>query len=164
MSFEAEFLNFCLSCDGNLPTDNDNGPYCSQACRLADLEKGGASIAASVASPTTPIYEQSASSFSSSSSLSRSFPSAGSGFHLPPAIDFGSFRRDSGSCEPILRPDIAPSRSFSMSSSAPLPSPKSPTTYGSVNHSATVTKEAKAELRRYESLFDQTRHRGSRAF
>ncbi|KAL9049845.1 MAG: hypothetical protein Q9162_006990 [Coniocarpon cinnabarinum] len=163
MSFEDEFLNFCLSCDGSLSADNEHGPYCSHACRLADLEKGSPTHGW-LTSPTTPLYEQPSSSFSSTSSLSWSFPPMGSGFHLPPAIDFKAYRRDSNS-ETTSRPDTAPaSRTSAVLSPNVLTTTVSPTASAApANPNAQISPEAKEELRRYEGLFDQTRHRSNRS-
>ncbi|KAJ4294646.1 hypothetical protein N0V90_008337 [Kalmusia sp. IMI 367209] len=66
--------DFCLSCDRQIA---EGGAYCSQACRLADLEK------ASNAGPQTP------------SQLSSSASSTGSstnGFYLPPAVNFSAYK------------------------------------------------------------------------
>ena len=156
MSFEDSFLNFCLSCDGSLATDNDHSPYCSQACRLADIEKSGSTNTAWLSTPTTPLYAQAPSSYSSSSSLSQSLPLTTAGFQLPPAIDFAAMRRNAPASEPPSRADRSPVRT-SVSSVASSSSTYQPFT------SAPVSAEAKAELRRYESLFDQTRRRGNRS-
>lgn len=69
------FHDFCLACD-----NESNGAYCSQACRLADLERATTSIPTSPQSPSGPstarMSWQSATSASSSS------------FVLPPAYNF----------------------------------------------------------------------------
>lgn len=65
---------FCLSCDRQIA---EGGAYCSQACRLADLEKAG----------TT---ERSSSNLSSSASSTGS--SNSHGFYLPPAVNFSAFK------------------------------------------------------------------------
>ncbi|ORY11092.1 hypothetical protein BCR34DRAFT_565669 [Clohesyomyces aquaticus] len=69
--------DFCLSCDRQIA----EGTYCSQACRLADLEKAGNN------EPTTP------------SALSCSASSSGSshGFYLPPALNFSALKTPSTS-------------------------------------------------------------------
>ncbi|KAJ4357972.1 uncharacterized protein N0V89_002549 [Didymosphaeria variabile] len=61
--------DFCLSCDRQIA---EGGAYCSQACRLADLEKA-----------------------KSPSQLSSSASSTGSstnGFYLPPAVNFSAYK------------------------------------------------------------------------
>lgn len=74
------FHDFCLACDKSSTT----GPYCSQACRLADLDRGGSS-----SSPTTSSF--------SSTPISPSAPSgaspAGSAYVLSPPFDFASQKR-----------------------------------------------------------------------
>lgn len=69
--------DYCLSCD----RQTSGGVYCSQVCRLADLET--ASCDSEPASPTSPGR----SSFWASSTS----PST-AGFYLQPAFDFSTFR------------------------------------------------------------------------
>ncbi|KAF2471634.1 uncharacterized protein BDR25DRAFT_21921 [Lindgomyces ingoldianus] len=69
--------DFCLSCDRQIA----EGAYCSQACRLADLEKAGTN------EPTTPSNLSSSASSSSSSQ----------GFYLPPAVNFSALKTPSTS-------------------------------------------------------------------
>ena len=155
MSFEDQFLNFCLSCDGSLSSENEHSPYCSQSCRQADLEKSGSPNGIwSTSTLNTPTHSQPGSSFSSASSFPHSFPPTSTGFHLPPAIDFTAYRRHSSSSEPPSRAEPFSNRRLSIGSSAGA-SVSSPT--------ANISAEAKAELRRYESLFVQTRQRGNRS-
>jgi hypothetical protein len=73
--------DFCLSCDRQI----SDGAYCSQACRLADLEKAGTAEQASTAR------------LSSSASSSSSSTSSNAGFHLPPAVNFAAFKAPSTS-------------------------------------------------------------------
>jgi hypothetical protein len=70
---------FCLSCDRQIA---EGGTYCSQACRLADLEKAGTSDA------------QTSSNLSSSAS---STSSSQHGFYLPPAVNFTALKTPSSS-------------------------------------------------------------------
>ncbi|KAF2004859.1 hypothetical protein P154DRAFT_425792 [Amniculicola lignicola CBS 123094] len=67
---------FCLSCDRQIA---EGGTYCSQTCRLADLEKAG----------TTPSSNLSSSASSTSSSTN--------GFYLPPAVNFSALKTSSTS-------------------------------------------------------------------
>lgn len=60
--------DYCLSCD----RQTEGGAYCSQACRLADLEKA-----------------KSPSQLSSSAS---STASSNNGFYLPPAVNFSAYK------------------------------------------------------------------------
>jgi predicted nucleic acid-binding Zn ribbon protein len=77
--------DFCLTCDRQIP----EGTYCSQACRLAELEKAGRN-------------ETSTSTLSSSASSSNS---SSHGFYLPPAYNFSAVKAPS------------PSRGFDVASS-----------------------------------------------
>ncbi|KAF2262258.1 hypothetical protein CC78DRAFT_606310 [Lojkania enalia] len=80
--------DFCLSCDRQI----QEGNYCSQACRLAEMEKAGSSE-----STATSQLSSSASSSSSSSH----------GFYLPPAYNFSAAKNPS------------PSRGFDLGPSSP---------------------------------------------
>ncbi|PSN68734.1 hypothetical protein BS50DRAFT_586161 [Corynespora cassiicola Philippines] len=73
--------DFCLSCDRQIA---EGGIYCSQACRLADLEKAGH------ADSQTPSQLSSSASSSSSSSSTH-------GFYLPPAVNFSALKTPSTS-------------------------------------------------------------------
>jgi len=68
--------DFCLSCD----RETSGEAYCSQACRLADLETS--SCGSEPASPT-------------SARPPPSHPNSGSGFYLPPAFNFSAYRSSS---------------------------------------------------------------------
>lgn len=70
--------DFCLSCDRQIA---EGGTYCSQACRLADLEKAGS-------------MEQTPSQLSSSAS---STSSSTHGFYLPPAVNFSALKTPTAS-------------------------------------------------------------------
>ncbi|TKA83465.1 hypothetical protein B0A55_00558 [Friedmanniomyces simplex] len=69
------FHDFCLACD-----KESNGPYCSQACRMADLERASPAALPSSTSPSQAVTAR-----LSWSSLS---PTAGSAYVLQPAYDF----------------------------------------------------------------------------
>ena len=68
------FHDFCLACD----RESFSGPYCSQACRLADLEKASP--------PPSPSYR----SASTQPSTASSGLSTGSGYVLAPPYKFPS--------------------------------------------------------------------------
>ena len=143
---------FCLSCDRQIA---EGGVYCSQSCRLADLEKG------TVQAPSH--LSTSASSTSSSSN----------GFYLPPAVNFASYKAPSTSRgfdmgptspyhyystangayfapQPAARP-AAPQRSLTPSSSrSSLASTSSQSQPG-------VSQQAANQLNSYVRSFDQTR-------
>lgn len=142
---------FCLSCDRQIA---EGGVYCSQSCRLADLEKAGTA---------TQGQSQLSSSASSSSS-------SGHGFYLPPAVNFSNYKAPSSSRgfdmaptspyyptthgayfapPPAARP--APQRSLTPSSSqSSLASASSQTQAG-------VSQQAATQLSNYMRSFDQTR-------
>lgn len=92
--------DFCLACDRQIA----EGAYCSQACRLADLEPSGAS------EPSSPSWP----AFSAQSLAPRpAHPAAiGPGLCLPPAVDFSAYRSRLSSTE------AAPSPARSVSSEA----------------------------------------------
>jgi hypothetical protein len=69
--------DYCLSCDRQM---SEPSAYCSQACRLADLEKAGRT-------QTSAQLSSSASSTSSSNN----------GFYLPPAVNFSAYKQPSRS-------------------------------------------------------------------
>lgn len=103
--------DFCLSCDRQSAT---GGAYCSQSCRLADLERasGGSSAASSPqASPTcwTAPNPQ------------------GNGFYLPPPLNFSAISgRQTSSASSSPRGSIS---SSSSPVSAAYPLAQQPTQY-----------------------------------
>ena len=147
------FPDFCLACDNQTA----DGLYCSQACRLTDLEKAGSAPE----SPTTPSH------------LSTS-----SGFFLAPALDFGTYRprtaqqsslaassKDESGHDSVRQQSpqhhstpshtSSPRRVLSPSSSrsslvSGLSGLTTQTTEG-------LSEQAKTELREYVNSFDQTR-------
>jgi hypothetical protein len=144
--------DFCLSCDRQM----EGGTYCSQACRLADLEKGAG-------------QQQSAQLSSSASSTS----SSNHGFYLPPAVNFSQYQTsstsrgfDMGPSSPYhyytttngsyFAPSIAGQRSLTPSSSRSSLSSNSSTT------SSGITAQAASQLNNYMRSFDQTREQKRR--
>ena len=144
------FNDFCLSCDSQIA---ENGVYCSQSCRLADLEKAGS---------TAQAPSQLSSSASSSSS-------SNSGFYLAPAINFSAYKGASSSQVPPSSPyhyyptangsyfapptatRQSPQRSLTPSSSrSSLASQSSQTQSG-------ISQQAATQLNSYMRSFDQTR-------
>lgn len=135
--------DYCLSCDKQTP----EGAYCSQACRLADLEKAGAS------EPPSPLnYARSTSA--------ATWPSSPGGFYLPPAVNFAAYRSISAPTSPGVMPagqscyftSQPPKRALSTSSSRSSLSSIS-------GHSTTqgLSSQARTQLRSYVSSFDQVR-------
>lgn len=143
---------FCLSCDRQLDVEH-KGVYCSEACRLADLERAGDARAY-----TSSRLSSSASSTSSSNN----------GFYLPPPVNFSQYKASSTSQAPTspyhyyptangayfapptaTRP--APQRSLTPSSSrSSLSSNASQTQPG-------ISQQAATQLTSYMRSFDQTR-------
>lgn len=142
--------DYCLSCDRQM---SEPSAYCSQACRLADLEKAG----------RTQTSSQLSSSASSSSS-------SNNGFYLPPAVNFSAYKAPSSSKGFDMNPTYhyyptqngayfapptatrpSPQRSLTPSSSrSSLASASSQTQSG-------VSQQAATQLNNYVRQFDQTR-------
>ncbi|KAF2142515.1 uncharacterized protein K452DRAFT_286932 [Aplosporella prunicola CBS 121167] len=131
--------DFCLSCDKQIA----EGAYCSQACRLADLDK--------------------ASSECFSSSMASSYASSNnSGFYLPPAVNFSAYKTktDSPPTSPAaysprqqqsyFSSNDASKRTLSPSSSRSSLSSVTTPTQG-------LSAEAATQLRGYTQSFDQVR-------
>ncbi len=145
--------DYCLSCDRQIA---ESGAYCSQSCRLADLEKAGS--------------RQTASRLSSSASSTSS--SSNNGFYLPPAVNFSAYRTASTSrgfdssppssyyysptangtyFAPPTTTSQLPRRSLTPSSSrSSLASATSQSQSG-------ISQTAAAQLNNYMRSFDQTR-------
>jgi hypothetical protein len=138
--------DFCLSCDRQIA---EGGAYCSQACRLADLEKA-----------------------KSPSQLSSSASSTGSstnGFYLPPAVNFSAYKTpapsrgfdhslhyyptNNGAC---FAP--AASASASQSQQRSLTPSSSRSSLASAHSQATgISAQAATQLTYYARNFDQVR-------
>ncbi|KAJ9651562.1 hypothetical protein H2198_009148 [Neophaeococcomyces mojaviensis] len=69
------FGDFCLSCDAQ----TNGSAFCSQACRLAELDNYTSST------PSSPLH-------CNTNSIYRQTTGSNSGLFLPPAIDFSVFR------------------------------------------------------------------------
>ncbi|TKA27168.1 hypothetical protein B0A50_04505 [Salinomyces thailandicus] len=156
------FQDFCLACDSALPTSDT---YCSQACRLADLEKATSYGPPAPATPTA----------TSDARLSWSSPTstASSAYILTPAYDFAD---KSGPSSPrqlreaSRRPDsyfmrspaeqsqsqpITPKRSITPSSSRS--SLSSTGSDGSTGSAGGISQKARAELEAYFNSFSQAK-------
>jgi hypothetical protein len=142
--------DFCLSCDRQM----EGGTYCSQACRLADLEKAG-----------TAHSSQLSSSASSTSSSNH-------GFYLPPAVNFSAYQAPAKSRGFDMSPSsphhyyptangsyFAPSTAAQQQqqrSLSPSSSRSSLASNGSQPQSG-ITAQAATQLNNYVRSFDQTR-------
>ncbi|KAA6407955.1 MAG: hypothetical protein FRX48_08306 [Lasallia pustulata] len=148
--------DFCLACD----RQTSGEAYCSQACRLADLE---------TSEPVSPASGPRA-------SWASSRLSSGSGFYLSPAIDFSAYKSSSLTSAPAASPDLSKTRTAygsspvrrSQSASSQTSSPKSSLTPSSSHSSlmsiqtastqgTSLSDQARNELRGYTSSFDQVR-------
>jgi hypothetical protein len=141
--------DYCLSCDRQM---SEPSAYCSQACRLADLEKAGR---------TTSVQLSSSASSSSSN-----------GFYLPPAVNFSAYKAPSSSKGFDMNP-TSPYHYYSTQNgtyfappTAARPSPQRSLTPSSSRSSlastssqtqSAVSQQAATQLDSYMRSFDQTR-------
>ncbi|KAH7359986.1 hypothetical protein BKA66DRAFT_514845 [Pyrenochaeta sp. MPI-SDFR-AT-0127] len=148
--------DYCLSCDRQIV----EGTYCSQACRLADLEKAGTKDA------------RAPSQLSSSASSSSSSSSSNNGFYLPPAVNFSAYkasstarRFDNGPSSPYHYYPTANGTYFAPPT-ATRPSPQRNLTPSSSQSSLAsagsqtqsgISQQAATQLNSYMRSFDQTR-------
>jgi len=149
--------DYCLTCDHQCPA---GAAYCSQSCRLADIE--------------------SASCTSSNSSLKSatnySLPTPSNGFYLPPPLNFAEYASNSPSSSfPHIKSSVASSTAatfsynssstrvrsslqssglYSFSSRASFNSTSSPY---SQPESPCLSDKAIQELKDYANCFDQVR-------
>lgn len=153
--------DYCLACD----RQTAGGAYCSQACRLVDLETS--SCGSEPSSPTTPSLPP----FWASTN-----PSTGSGFYLQPAFDFAAYRPSTASpSQAALREaavsqmprftnsfqTLTPSVSFSPPNRVLTPS-SSRTSLSSISSNSSaggyLSAQARSELRGYSNSFDVIRN------
>ncbi|KAF2256434.1 hypothetical protein BU26DRAFT_21800 [Trematosphaeria pertusa] len=156
--------DFCLSCDRQI---EEGGTYCSQACRLADLEKAGA------AEPQTPSHLSSSASSSTSST---------NGFYLPPAVNFSAYKTPAPSrgfdvpsspyhCYPTANGSyFAPPAAAATASGQPQQRSLTPSSSRSSLASAAsqttsgISAQAATQLNNYVRSFDQVRDMKKRRF
>ena len=134
---EECFLDYCcLNCD----KQTSGEAYCSQRCRLADLE-----TSTSGSEPSSPA---------NSSTLSNApHTSSNNGFYLPPAFDFSAYRRS----PPPSASSSRPSSWFSFQDEPASPRVLSPSSsHNSLKTDALPTR-AQTELRSYTNSFDPVR-------
>ncbi|KAI9835575.1 MAG: hypothetical protein M1819_002026 [Sarea resinae] len=154
--------DFCLACD----RQTSGGAYCSQTCRLADIER-----ASGGSEPVSP----------SSSGPSPSWKSSNGRFQLPPPLNFGTCKPTGKAQSPSLGSSpltsYAPNCYFShpfngsqstISSSGTTSTNRALTPSSSrsslssirsssVQDNAYLSDQARNELRSYASSFDQIR-------
>lgn len=155
--------DFCLACD----RQSSSGAYCSQACRLADIEKAGSE-------PVSPTSSAPPASWASSGL------GTGSGFYLPPAVNFAAYKPSSmghssttfrspatSTAQPCYFSNPNPKSQSTSPSSLTSPSKRSltpsssRTSLSSIQTTSTqegqLSDQARSELRGYASSFDQVR-------
>ena len=141
------FADYCLSCD----RQTNGTPFCSQACRLAELDH------CSPHEPLSPSYTD------TEAAVQRATTPARSGFYLPPAFDFSLHRSRflppiqhtppsstaNRASQPIThgRPSLSPS-----SSQTSLSSIKTNQSYYTK-----LSEQAENDLKDYARSFDQVR-------
>ena len=141
-------LDYCLACD----KQTSGGAYCSQSCRLADLETS--STWAGPSSPTNTFTPSSASD-----------THRGSGFYLSPAINFQAYKTSTTQArtQPTLQSSYfstnytfqpASTKSLTPSTSR---SSLSSNASDSSQHSQ-LSEQIHNELRAYSNSFDTTRN------
>ncbi|KAF1849919.1 uncharacterized protein K460DRAFT_372318 [Cucurbitaria berberidis CBS 394.84] len=151
--------DFCLSCDRQIA---ENCAYCSQACRLADLEKAGSTQA------QAPSQLSSSASSSSSSSSS-----SNNGFYLPPAVNFSAYKAAPSSRGSDMAPPspyhyyptangtyFAPTAATTRQSPQRILTPSSSRSSLASAASQTqtgISQQAATQLNSYMRSFDQTR-------
>jgi len=87
------FHDFCLACDKSSTT----GPYCSQACRLADLDRGGSGSGSGSSSSSSSLTTSSFPTTPTSPSAPSSASAAGSAYVLTPPFNFNGQKRSDSS-------------------------------------------------------------------
>ncbi|KAK4692699.1 hypothetical protein P7C71_g4558, partial [Lecanoromycetidae sp. Uapishka_2] len=148
------FLDYCLACDKQTAGET----YCSQACRLADLETS--STWSGTASPSTSRP---------SPSWASSHSNQGSGFYLSPAINFAAYKSPITSTYHTTSQPTSPLSSyFPKHTSSQLAATKtlSPSSSRSSLSSTSsissrtdpLSEQARTELRGYTDAFDSTRN------
>lgn len=148
--------DFCLSCDRQI-SQSDHGAYCSQQCRLADLERASTSSS----SPTSEAAGWSTAQAAAVSSQ---------GFYLPPALNFSSYSSRqpvSAGSSPTSRSPVygypTPSSSYGSDRSSRLYSSPSRTSLSSLQsysqplEPSALSDKVKSELREYAGSFDHIR-------
>ena len=147
--------DYCLACDKQTECET----YCSQSCRLADLEKSS-NWSGSV-SPNTPACTSSDSN-------------RGSGFYLSPAFNFAAYKTSQATPDwPASDPSASPQTSYfsagstsqntvqrtlSPSSSRSSLNSTSSSSSSTSSQQNPLSEQARTELRGYTNSFDSTRN------
>ncbi|OAX80082.1 hypothetical protein ACJ72_05591 [Emergomyces africanus] len=165
-------LDFCLVCD----RQTLGGAYCSQACRLAEMD-GCAPAGSEPSSPTTaPVTTTTTTTTSLRSNpwatqrvegQQQQLQQQPSVLHLGPAIDFGAYKFPSSSPtqhqttqqhnHPFMSTPSLPSSSFRRGLT-PSSSQTSLSSLRSVSSTtSTLSGQARSELENYAGSFDKVR-------
>jgi hypothetical protein len=118
---------YCLFCDRQIA---EGGAYCSQACRLADLEKAGPKVPSNLSS--------SASSSSSSTS--------GHAFYLPPAVNFSALKTSSSSRGFDLGPSAHQQYYYHSTTNGSYFAPSAPATTGQQQQRSLTPSSSRSSL------------------
>ena len=149
-------LDYCFTCERQTAGE----PYCSQACRLADLETSSCG-----SEPVSPTSEKAPTGWLTTSSHTTS------GFQLAPAFDFSAYRTNppssinyrtsttySSSASRHSTYQTESNSSSSVRGLTPSSSRSSLTSMQSMStQGETISSQAKNELREYTNSFDQVR-------
>jgi len=152
------FHDFCLACD-----KQSNGPYCSQTCRLADLERASNSTPTTPISPSAPTHSRLswASTTSASSSayvLSPAYNFTDKAGPQSPTHDYQpqtSYFMKSPAQASCDQPESSSRRSITPSSSRS--SLTSTTSDASSTANGGLSEQARQELQGYFSSFSQAK-------
>lgn len=143
--------DYCLACD----RQTNGGVYCSQACRLADVDRS-----CSGSEPVSPAFS------GPQTSLLSSFIGYGTGFHLPPAIDFSIYKssnttsqnpRRTSSVTTTKQPEPSSQRSQRTLTPSSSRTSLSSIQTSSSTQSASLSDQIRQELMTYTSSFDRIR-------
>ena len=144
-------LDYCLACDRQTQGET----YCSQSCRLADLETSSRNWSGSTSSIICT---------SSSENTTR-----GSGFYLSPAIDFSSYKTSNTPSSPAASQLSSPLTSYFpgfTSLQAGVSKTLTPSsshsslssTQSSSSQASPLSDQARTELLGYTNSFDHVRN------
>ena len=144
-------LDYCLACD----KQTQGGTYCSQTCRLADLETSSRTWSGSTLPTTyTPSSENT---------------TRGSGFYLSPAIDFASYKTSNTPFSPAASQPSSPLNSYfqgytsTQAGASKTLTPSSShsslsSTQSSSSAASPLSDQARTELLGYTNSFDHVRN------
>lgn len=164
MAIEMDWSpDYCLSCDRQI-SQSGHGAYCSQSCRLADLERASCnSGSSSPQAAPAPSWQN------------PNIIGTGAAFYLPPPLNFSAMsgrQPSSPASSPTSRsplsstppptyystsPYATNSRSSQLYTSPSRTSLSSLHSYSGQQEPAILSDKVKSELRDYASSFDHVR-------